>query len=328
MSLSLSLSPPLALAATIVEALIGYPAPLYRAIGHPVTWMGRWLEALEASLNRADARFAARRAMGALALCLYLAPVALIAWAATRALIPYGALGFVALALLAASLPAQRSLVAHVSAVADGLDAGLDEGRRAVAKIVGRNPEALDEAGVARAAIESLAENFSDGVVAPILWTALGGLVGGALYKAINTADSMIGHKDDRYGAFGWAAARLDDLVNLPASRLAALWLILAAALTPGASARDAARIVRRDAARHRSPNAGWPEAAMAGALGLKLAGPRVYGRTLVEDAFMGEGRREATARDIRRALRLYRWACGIEAAALAAAAAAWIAYA
>ena len=200
-----------------------------------------------------------------------------------------------------------------MSAVADGLDASLDEGRRAVAKIVGRNPDVLDEAGVARAAIESLAENFSDGVVAPILWIALGGLVGGALYKAINTADSMIGHKDERYNAFGWAAARLDDLVNLPASRLAALWLILAAALTPGASAREAARAVWRDASRHRSPNAGWPEAAMAGALGLKLAGPRVYGETLVDDAFMGSGRREAGAADIRRALRLYRRACAIE---------------
>jgi len=204
-----------------------------------------------------------------------------------------------------------------VRAVADGLDASLEEGRRAVAKIVGRNPDALDEAGVARAAIESLAENFSDGVVAPIVWTALGGLVGGALLKAINTADSMVGHKDERYAAFGWAAARLDDLVNLPASRLAALWLILAAALTPGAPAREAARAVRRDASHHRSPNAGWPEAAMAGALGLKLAGPRVYGRTLVDDAFMGAGRREADATDIRRALRLYRLACVIEVATL-----------
>jgi adenosylcobinamide-phosphate synthase len=316
--MSLSLSLPLALAAAVVEAALGYPAPLYRAIGHPVTWMGRWLAWLEARLNRANAGFGVRRAMGALALGLYLAPVALIAWGATRLCAPAGTLGFAALALLAASLPAQRGLAAHVKAVADGLDAGLDEGRRAVAKIVGRNPEALDEAGVARAAIESLAENFSDGVVAPILWIALGGLVGGALYKAVNTADSMIGHKDERYGAFGWAAARLDDLVNLPASRLAALWLVLAAALT-GAPAREAARTVGRDAARHRSPNAGWPEAAMAGALGLKLAGPRVYGRTLVEDAFMGDGRREASADDIRRALRLYRWACGIEAAALAA---------
>jgi adenosylcobinamide-phosphate synthase len=319
--MSLPLSLPLALAATIVEALIGYPAPLYRAIGHPVTWMGRWLAWLEASLNRVEASFAARRAAGVVTLCLYLAPVALVSWAATRACVSAGALGFATLALFAATLAAQRSLAAHVRAVAEGLYAGLDEGRGAVAKIVGRNPDVLDEAGVARAAIESLAENFSDGVVAPTLWIALGGLVGGALYKAINTADSMIGHRDERYSAFGWAAARLDDLVNLPASRLAALWLIIAAALTPGASARNAARVVWRDASHHRSPNAGWPEAAMAGALGLKLAGPRVYGGTLVDDAFMGEGRREADASDIRRALRLYRRACVIQAVALLAAA-------
>jgi adenosylcobinamide-phosphate synthase len=318
MSLLLSLT--LALAAAVVEALAGYPAPLYRAIGHPVTWMGRWLAGLEAVANRPSLSFAARRAMGAGVLLLYLTSIALVAWLATRALLPWGALGFAALALLVASLPAQRSLSSHVRAVADGLDASLEEGRAAVAKIVGRNPDVLDEAGVARGAIESLAENFSDGVVAPIVWTALGGLVGGALLKAINTADSMIGHKDERYAAFGWAAARLDDLVNLPASRLAALWLILAAALTPGASAREAARAVWRDAAHHRSPNAGWPEAAMAGALGLKLAGPRVYGQTLIDDAFMGAGRREATAQDIRRALRLYGLACIIETVALLAA--------
>ena len=318
--MSLSLSLPLALAALSLEALIGYPKPLYRAIGHPVTWMGRWLAGLEAWLNRAGASFAARRALGVAALLLYLGSVGLVAWLATRALLPLGPLGFAVLALLAASLPAQRSLSVHVRAVADGLEANLDEGRRAVAKIVGRNPDALDESGVARAAIESLAENFSDGVIAPILWIALGGLTGGALYKAINTADSMIGHKNDRYAAFGWAAARLDDLVNLPASRLAALMLVLAAALTPGASARDATRAVRRDASRHRSPNAGWPEAAMAGALGLKLAGPRVYGDILVDDAFMGRGKREAAAHDIRRALRFYRRACVIQAAALLAA--------
>jgi adenosylcobinamide-phosphate synthase len=318
--MSLSLSLPLALAALSLEALIGYPKPLYRAVGHPVTWMGRWLAGLEAWLNRADASFATRRALGVAALLLYLASVGCVAWLATRALLPLGPLGFAALALLAASLPAQRSLEAHVSAVANGLDSTLEEGRQAVAKIVGRNPNALDESGVARAAIETLGENFSDGVVAPILWIALGGLAGGALYKAINTADSMIGHKNDRYAAFGWAAARLDDLVNLPASRLAALMLVLAAALTPGASAREAARAVWRDASRHRSPNAGWPEAAMAGALGLKVAGPRVYGDTLVDDAFMGQGKREATAQDIRRALRLYRRACVIQAAALLAA--------
>jgi adenosylcobinamide-phosphate synthase len=319
--MSLSQSLPLALAALMLEALVGYPTAVYRAVGHPVTWMGAWLVWLEKRLNHPGMGFAARRALGALALTLALAPVALACLAATRLLAPLGAFGFAVLALLAASLPAQRSLHTHVRAVADGLDKNLDEGRRAVAMIVGRNPDVLDEAGVARAAIESLAENFSDGVVAPAFWTALGGLAGGALYKAVNTADSMIGHEDERHAAFGWAAARLDDLVNLPASRLAALWLVLAACLAPDASPSEAARVVWRDAPKHRSPNAGWPEAAMAGALGLKLAGPRVYGRTLMEDAFMGRGRREATAVDIRRALRLYRFACLIEGLALAAAA-------
>jgi adenosylcobinamide-phosphate synthase len=320
--MSLSQSLVLALATLTLEALIGYPTPLYRAFRHPVTWIGGWLGWLESRLNRPSLSFPARRANGALALALTLLPVALATEAATRLLLPQGAPGFVLLAFLAASLTAQRSLDSHVRAVADGLDKGLAEGRRAVSMIVGRNPDVLDEAGIARAAIESLAENFSDGVVAPILWTALGGLLGGALYKAVNTADSMIGHKDERYAAFGWAAARLDDLVNLPASRLAALWLILAAVLTPDASAREAARAVWRDASKHRSPNAGWPEAAMAGALGFKLAGPRVYGQTLVADAFMGSGRREMGAADIRRALRLYRLACVAEAAALAIAAA------
>ena len=167
---------------------------------------------------------------------------------------------------MAASLPAQRSLYVHVRAVADGLDEGLDGGRRAVAMIVGRNPDVLDAAGVARAAIESLAENFSDGIVAPVLWTALGGLTGGALYKAVNTADSMIGHKNERYVAFGWAAARLDDLVNLPASRLAALWLVLAASSRARrlARGRDRARCAATPRDTARPMPAGrrrrWPE--------------------------------------------------------------------
>jgi adenosylcobinamide-phosphate synthase len=319
--MSISLSLRLALAAVMIEAFAGYPAPLYRAAGHPVTWMGAWLSWLEARLNRRDATFATRRAAGVLALLAYLAPVALVAAALTAVFLRFGALGLALLAVLAASLPAHVSLYAHVRAVADGLDESLDDGRRAVSKIVGRNPDVLDRSGVARAAIESLAENFSDGVVAPVLWIAVGGLAGGALYKAVNTADSMIGHKDDRYAAFGWAAARLDDLVNLPASRLAALWIALAAFLRPDASPWAAARAVRRDASKHRSPNAGWPEAAMAGALGLKLAGPRVYGTTLVDDAVMGDGRRDATSIDIRRALALYRVACLIEGFALGAAA-------
>ena len=167
-------------------------------------------------------------------------------------------------------------------------------------------------------AIESLSENFSDAIVAPIFWMVIGGLPGAALYKAINTADSMIGHRTPRYAAFGWAAARLDDLVNLPASRLSALLLIAAAALSEDASADAAWRAVRRDAANHRSPNAGYPEAAVAGALRLSLAGPRAYGGVQVDDAVMGDGRREADAADIRRALALYRIADAILIALLA----------
>jgi adenosylcobinamide-phosphate synthase len=250
---------------------------------------------------------------------LLLLPVGGVAIALTLAA-PAGWPGFIFLALLAASLPAQRSLDAHVIAVAEALEReGLAGGRRAVALIVGRNPLALDEAGVARAAIESLAENFADGIVAPLFWIVIGGLGGGALYKAVNTADSMIGHRNERYLAFGWAAARLDDLVNLPASRLAALWLVLAASTAPRTSAAAAIAAICRDAGRHRSPNAGWPEAAMAGALGLKLAGPRVYENQTVDDGFMGDGRYKADASDIRAALRLYRIACLLQAAAIGA---------
>jgi adenosylcobinamide-phosphate synthase len=220
-------------------------------------------------------------------------------------LLPFG---FLAVGLLAGTLLAQRSLHDHVARVACALEnEGLEGGRATVAHIVGRDPDALDEAGVARAAIESLAENFSDGVVAPVFWTALGGLAAGAAYKTINTADSMLGHRTERLAAFGWAAAQLDDWVNLPASRLTALLLVAAAGLTPGTSATASLRALRRDARRHRSPNAGYPEAAMAGALGLALAGPRIYAGARIDDAVMGDGRRDATAADIRAALALYR---------------------
>ena len=216
-------------------------------------------------------------------------------------------LGFLATGICASALIAQHSLYMHVARVAAALEqGGLASGREAVSHIVGRDPNALDEAGVCRAAIESLAENFSDGVVAPVFWTAVGGLAGGVAYKAINTADSMIGHRTARYADFGYASARIDDLVNLPASRLSALLIAAAAALATAASGRNALWAVWRDASRHRSPNAGYPEAAMAGALGLSLAGPRVYDGVMVDDALMGHGRRDARPADIRAALRLY----------------------
>ena len=294
----------LALLALLIELMVGYPDRLARAIGHPVSWIGRLIGVLDVAWNRASAGDGTRRIMGVLTVLLVVAVTAGVAFGLQLGLLrlPFG---LIIVALLASTLLAQRSLHAHGARVAAALETGgLAAGRDAVAHIVGRDTAALDEAGVARAAIESLAENFSDGVVAPTLWMVIAGLPGAAAYKAINTADSMIGHLSPRHAAFGWAAARLDDLVNLPASRLAAL-LIVAAALPDGAAA--AWRAVRRDAPRHRSPNAGYPEAAMAGALGLALAGPRRYGGVPVDDALMGDGRRAATAADIRAALALYR---------------------
>ena len=302
----------LTLAALLIEALVGYPDRLVRSIGHPVSWIGRLIGALERYCNRDTAEPVQRRALGIITLLLVVTIVAMAAFVIERGLLllPFGVIG---VGFLASALIAQRSLHEHVADVADALEkTGAEGGREAVSHNVGRDTAALDEAGVARAAIESLAENFSDGVVAPVFWMLIAGLPGAAVYKAINTADSIIGHRTSRYQAFGWSAARLDDLVNLPASRLSALLIIAAAAVTKSASAAAAWQAVRRDARHHRSPNAGYPEAAMAGALGLALAGPRDYGGVRVDDAFMGDGRRADDANDIRAALGLYRRADGI----------------
>jgi adenosylcobinamide-phosphate synthase len=303
-------NPAIVAVALLLDAAFGYPDRLYCTIRHPVVWAGALIAWLDRLLNTPPAG----RAAGVLALGVLLIAVGVPSWALQAwllAMLPRWA-AVAVLGVLASSLTAQRSLFQHVRAVEVGLRRGLAEGRAAVSHIVGRNPESLDAAGVGRAAIESLAENFSDGVVAPALWGALLGLPGIALYKAINTADSMIGHRTPRHEAFGWAAARLDDVVNLPASRLAALLIAMGAALS-GGDVRQSLRAVRRDAGKHRSPNAGWPEAAMAGALGLRLAGPRVYGTARVVDAWMGDGRADAGPDDIARALRIYARACGAE---------------
>jgi adenosylcobinamide-phosphate synthase len=302
----------LTLLALLFELMVGYPDRLMAMIGHPVTWMGALIGALDRGLNRNTATAATRRIAGTVTVLILIAAVGAIAFMVERGLswLPFG---WIAAALPASTLLAQRSLHQHVERVAAALEtADIAAARQAVSHIVGRDTEPLDQAGVARAAIESLAENFSDGVVAAAFWMAIGGLAGAATYKAVNTADSMIGFRTPRHAAFGWAAARLDDLVNLPASRLAALLIIAAAGLTKGASPGGAWRAVRRDANRHRSPNAGYPEAAMAGALGLTLAGPRRYGGVLVDDAMMGDGRRAADAADIRAGLALYRHADAI----------------
>jgi adenosylcobinamide-phosphate synthase len=319
------MSAALALLAMLIELCIGYPERLTRAIGHPVIWIGGLIERCDRLLNREIAP-GLRRLMGLSAVVVLLGVVGGAAFVlqSQLLLLPYG---LIAAAVLASTMIAQRSLHRYVANVASALDKnGLAAGREAVSHIVGRDTAELDRAGVARAAIESLAENFSDAVVAPVFWLLVAGLPGIAMYKAINTADSMIGHRTPRHADFGWAAARLDDLVNLPASRLAALLLIAAAALRKGASASGAWRTVRRDAARHRSPNAGYPEAAMAGALDLSLAGPRVYGGVRVEDAFMGGGRRDLDAKDIGRALALYRGADALLVALVAVLAAIFIA--
>jgi len=312
---SLAQSLTLAALALLIEAALGYPDALFRTIRHPVVWIGALINRLDRQLNRPHWPQMTRRVMGVAAVLILAASAVgsgvVIERALQAALPAWPAL--LIEALLASSLLAQRSLFDHVKAVADGLRAGgLAGGRAAVAMIVGRNPASLDRAGVCRAAIESLAENFSDGVVAPALWCALFGLPGLVFYKAINTADSMIGHRTPRHAAFGWAAARLDDVINLPGARIAAIWIIKAAFLR-GADWTGALHAAWRDAGRHRSPNAGWPEAAMAGALDLRLAGPRVYGDTLVEDAWMGDGSDDADEDDLRRALAVYRTACAFE---------------
>jgi adenosylcobinamide-phosphate synthase len=308
----------LALIAMLIELCFGYPDAVLNVIRHPVTWIGRLIGALDSWLNRDTAAASERRSAGVLAVLIFAAVVGGVALVVEYELLRLPS-GILAAGLLGSTLVAQRSLNRHVADVAAALDkGGIAAGRIAVARIVGRDTAELDAAGIARAAIESLAENFSDAVVAPVIWMVIGGLPGAALYKAINTADSMIGHRTQRHEAFGWAAARLDDLINLPASRLSALLLVAAAALTKDGDASAAWRAVRRDAARHRSPNAGYPEAAMAGALGLSLAGPRVYGGVTIDDALMGDGRREANAADIRRALALFHSADAILIAVLA----------
>lgn len=292
----------------MIERLTGYPDWLFKRIGHPVTWIGSLIALLDKKWNRESASFSQRKAAGVAVLVVFAGLTVLVAWFAQSILLllPFGLL---LVAVLGASLPAQKSLEQHVEAVAFALEReGLEGGRKAVSMIVGRDPQALDEAAICRAAIESLAENFSDGIVAPALWLGLLGLPGGAAYKAINTADSMIGHRSPRHEAFGWASARLDDLVNLPASRLTGFLFVVAAVFVKGASPRGAIAAIRRDAHHHRSPNAGWPEAALAGALGFALAGPRSYGGQMIEARFMGEGGRAAlVAGDIRKALRLAR---------------------
>ncbi|MFE0756914.1 adenosylcobinamide-phosphate synthase CbiB [Inquilinus sp. NPDC058860] len=290
-------------AALLLDALVGDPPWLWRRLPHPVALIGWGIGWLDRRLNQDGDAPARRRAAGITATLLLVLLAGGIGWGLSALLraLPFG---WVLEIVVAAIFLAQRSLHDHVAAVAAACELeGLEGGRRAVSMIVGRDPQSLDLAGVCRAAIESDAENTSDGVFAPAFWFALLGLPGILVYKVVNTADSMIGHRTARHEAFGWAAARLDDVLNLVPARLCGALLALAAPFG-GGHVGAAWRAMWRDAPKHRSPNAGWPEAAMAGGLGLALAGPRQYHGTVVPDAWMGDGgRAEATPRDIRRAL-------------------------
>jgi len=306
-------------AALAFDALIGDPDWLWRRLPHPVVLIGSSIGFLERTLNRGNWSPSQRKAAGVGVVVLLVSTSGLIGFSVEAAL-PQNLAGNIALGLITSVLIAQRSLYQHVARVQSAFaEGGLAGARAAVAMIVGRDPEQLDEAGVSRAAIESCAENFSDGVVAPVFWLALLGLPGLFAYKAINTADSMIGHRTARYEFFGWAAARVDDLVNLIPARLSGLLLAVVAPIANGAVGM-ALNVMRRDAPKHRSPNAGWPESATAGALGLALAGPRRYGEHIVDDPFLNaDARKEATPGDIDRALDLYVAACLLQAAAYAA---------
>ncbi|HLX14297.1 MAG TPA: adenosylcobinamide-phosphate synthase CbiB [Bradyrhizobium sp.] len=287
--------------AMAVDALVGWPAGLFARVGHPVTWLGALIDVLDARYNRESDAPVLRRAAGIAVALFVIALAAGLGWA-LQAEFSTGWSRIAIVGIVSWPFVAMRSLHDHVAAVIRPLQAGdIAAARVAVAQIVGRDPAMLDEAGIARAAIESLAENACDGVVAPVFWGALFGLPGIIGYKAINTLDSMIGHRNDRHEAFGWASARIDDLANLVPARLTGLLFVLFAPRQ-----FDAMACMIGDAGRHRSINAGWPEAAMAGALGVRLSGPRVYRGRVADEPWLNEAARDPDAADIERGLAIY----------------------
>jgi adenosylcobinamide-phosphate synthase len=291
------------LAVLIVEACVGYPPALFNSIGHPVGWIGRIIDRFERRWNDPSRSQETRRLLGIVAMLIVLTLAAgaghVVVTIAGR--LDYGA---VIIVLVATTGLAQRSLYFHVRDVLQALNSGeLPAAQTAVGRIVGRDTAHLTQNEIAAAALESLGESFNDAVVAPTFWLLVGGLPGLLAYKAINTADSMIGHREERWRSFGWTAARLDDIANLLPARIAGLILTLAA---PGGF-----RVMWRDASKHASPNAGWPEAALAGGLSVRLGGPAHYDGVLHDRAIFGDGRLPQTA-DLRRGLRIYVRACAL----------------
>ncbi|RYY46748.1 MAG: cobalamin biosynthesis protein CobD [Sphingomonadales bacterium] len=295
---------PIALVALALDAAIGWPGALYARSGHPVGLFARIIVACETAWNDPRRSEMFRRAAGMGTVLLLVLSAGGGAWLVQRALVlTLGSWAWIGLATLAFPALAQRSLYDHVTTVSRALECGdLPAAREAVGQIVGRDTATLSEAEVARATIESLSESFCDGVAAPLFWLLLLGLPGIWAYKAINTADSLIGHREERWRMFGWAAARTDDALNLVPARLGGLVICIAGG--------GGLATMLRDAGKHASPNAGWTEAAMAGALGLRLAGPVSYDGVMLSKAWIGDGRTDAHAGDIRRALRVYVRAC------------------
>ncbi len=295
---------PVALVALALDATIGWPDRLYARVGHPVGAFARFLNLAERLGNSAKRPEGVRRGLGVVTMVVLIVLTGGIAWGIDReSHLLLGRWGWIASAVLAWPALAQRSLYVHVRPVADALLRGdLSAARALVARVVGRDTQRLDQAGVSRAAIETLAESFCDGIVAPLFWLLLLGLPGVWVYKAINTADSLIGHKEPRWRAFGWAAARIDDGANWVPARIAGVLVCFAGA---GGWA-----VMTRDARTHASPNAGWPEAAMAGALGVALAGPVAYDGVTQIKPWIGRGGRAAAPADIVTALQIYARAC------------------
>ena len=284
----------------LIELVAGWPQWLYARIKHPVVWMGSLITLMDSYLNKPHKTYRYRQIAGTVTTCCVVSISTGIGWTISNVL-PDSTIGFIVEATIASSLLATRSLYEHVKAVADPLSVGnLSKAREALSHIVGRDTSVLDESGMAAAAIESLAENASDGVFAPLCWGLLFGLPGIAAYKAINTLDSMIGHRSHQYAAFGFFAAKLDDIANLLPARLTALLIAFAG----GSVLR--LRWIAQDAEKHRSPNAGWPEGAMAYALQIKLSGPRTYGDTMTQEPWINEQAALPDANSLKDSLQIY----------------------
>lgn len=297
--------------AIFIDAVWGDPKQIYNKIPHPIIWIGNLIGYLDKKLNHPQDTAQRQKRNGFITLGVTITLPCIMGYWIQKILFKVFSkpIAYLFSGIIGSIFIARRSLYEHVQNVSNALEQhDVNIARNEVSQIVGRNTSQLDSSGIARAAIESLAENFSDGVTAPIFWGCIGGLPGIIIYKAINTADSMIGHKTNKYRYFGYAAAKTDDYVNYPASRLSALWIILAASRKP----MHDLKAVIKDAKKHNSPNAGWPEAAMATCLSIYLAGPRQYKETIVNTAWIGSGRKKIDQKDIQKSLRIFLSACNI----------------